>query len=124
VRIAVPTNNGSSISPHFGRSAAFLVFEVEDGRIGSPALRPNGACHAHAPGGGHEAHSHAGILASLEGCDVVLCGGMGWRAAEALRSAGIAAVMVGAPLSPENAVRAYLDGELPAGQEGFCRCSH
>jgi len=45
VKIAVPTNDGATLSQHFGRSAAFLMFEVEDGRITSQELRANRRIH-------------------------------------------------------------------------------
>jgi nitrogen fixation protein NifB len=130
MRIAVPTNDGTNISEHFGRSAAFLVFEIENGRIGSRQMRPNAACHSHEKGacgesgGSHGSHSHAGILAALEGCQTVICAGMGQRAAEALQSAGITPVLAAAQGSAEAAVAAYLRGERAALSEGFCRCSH
>lgn len=130
MRIAVPTNDGTSIAEHFGRCAAFLVFEIENGRIKSHEVRTNAAQHSHAQSscgdgsGPHEPHSHAGIVSSLSGCDVVICAGMGWRAAEALKSSGIAPVLASVSGSPEEAVGAYLKGELPAGHDGFCRCAH
>ena len=39
MRIAVPTNDGISISEHFGRSAAFLIFETENGKIKTHRLK-------------------------------------------------------------------------------------
>jgi predicted Fe-Mo cluster-binding NifX family protein len=130
MRIAVPTNDGTSISAHFGRSAAFLVYEIENGQIKSCELRTNAAQHSNAQSscgdgsGQHQPHSHAEIVSSLSGCDVVICAGMGWRAAEALKSSGIAPVLASVPGSPEEAVSAYLKGELAGGNEGFCRCAH
>jgi predicted Fe-Mo cluster-binding NifX family protein len=32
VKIAIASMDGVSISPHFGRSSCFIVFEVENGR--------------------------------------------------------------------------------------------
>lgn len=130
MRVAVPTNDGTSISEHFGRSAAFLIFEIENGQITSREARPNAAQHSHAQGscgdgsGRHEPHSHAGILSSLSGCDVVICAGMGSRAAEALKSGGITPVLVAVLGSAEAAVSAYLKGELRSGSEDYCRCAH
>ncbi|MGA3166905.1 MAG: NifB/NifX family molybdenum-iron cluster-binding protein [Terriglobia bacterium] len=129
MRIAVPTNDGASISEHFGRSAAFLIFEIENGQIKSHELKSNGAKHSHAQGAcdHHSAeskpHNHAGILAALEGCEVVICAGMGQRAAEALRASGTQ-IVVTEPASAEETVAAYLDGRLATQKEGFCRCSH
>ncbi len=130
MRIAVPTNDGTTIADHFGRSAAFLVFEIEDGQIRGRELRANTAQHTHEAGScGHAAgeegkHNHAGILAALEGCQTVLCGGMGWRAAEALKAAGVTPVTTVAAGPVDDAVAAYLKGELAAGSGEFCRCGH
>lgn len=74
--------------------------------------------------GGVQAHSHSAIMAALAGCDVVLCGGMGWRAAEALKAGGICAVPVSASGSAEELVAAYAAGSLITSDGSFCRCSH
>ena len=130
VKVAVPTNDGLSISEHFGRSAAFLVFETQDVQITSREMRQNQGLHAHAStctgdhAGANAAHSHTAILSSIAGCDVVICAGMGWRAAEALKQAGVREVVVTEPGPAEEKVRAYLKGEITAGAQGFCRCSH
>jgi predicted Fe-Mo cluster-binding NifX family protein len=129
MRIAVPTNDGINVSEHFGRSTGFLVFEIEDGRIANREVRSNSGCHTHdggscgdhAPAAGN--HSHAGIVASIAGCDTVICAGMGGRAAEALRMGGIKPVIAACSGSAEAAVLAYLSGTLPA-RDGFCQCSH
>jgi predicted Fe-Mo cluster-binding NifX family protein len=129
MRIAVPTNDGVSISEHFGRSAAFLIFEIENGQIKSLHSKSNGARHSHAQGAcdhhsaDHKPHSHAGILAALEGCDIVICGGMGQKAAEALRSCGTQ-ILVAPPASAEDTVVAYLAGKLTPQTERFCGCQH
>ena len=123
MHIAVPTNDGVSISGHFGRSAAFLVFGIENGQVVSREARPNAAACGDGSGD-HGTHSHAGILDVLAGCDIVICGGMGQRVAEALQSGGIRAVVAGAAGPADEAVAAYLRGELSASPEGLCRCSH
>jgi predicted Fe-Mo cluster-binding NifX family protein len=127
MKIAVPTNDGKSISEHFGRSESFLVYEVENGQIKSRETRANlmnhsheqGDCHLHT-GGGQQ--SHAGILSALAGCDVVLCAGMGQRAAEALATSGITPVVVAASADAGEAVAAYLAGKLVSSGRSFCRC--
>ena len=130
MRIAVPTNDGTRISEHFGRSAAFLVFEIENGRIQSRELRPNGMQHSHEQGScGHGSqnqgqHSHAGILETLAGCDTVICTGMGARAAEALQTAGVTTVVAAATDSAENMIASYLKGDLAVSPNAFCRCRH
>jgi len=129
MKIGVPTNDGTMISEHFGRSAGFLVFDIEDGKIKSRELKANGMTHSHGQGecghhsDGSQPHSHAGILSALEGCDRVICAGMGQRAAQALRASGIE-IVIAAPASAEETVAAYLAGKLPAAGESFCQCHH
>ena len=108
----------------------FLVFEVEDGRVVRGESRANsqgGAAHGECHGSGGEGHSHghdhATMGAVLQDCEAILCRGMGWRAAEALRAFGVEPRMVQTELPAREAVEAYLSGSLPTG-EGFCRCHH
>jgi predicted Fe-Mo cluster-binding NifX family protein len=130
MKIAVPTNDGVSISEHFGRSAAFLIVEIEDGSVKSKEIKQNAGQHTHdhsSCGGGsgaHEAHNHGSIVAALAGCEVVICAGMGSRAAEALKQAGIREIIVAPPGRADEMVGSYLRGELVSSAQGFCRCSH
>jgi len=127
--IAVPTNDGTSISEHFGRSAAFLIFNTENGQIKSRRMKTNIGKHSHPRGECKQtstevhSHDHQGILTTLEGCEVVICAGMGHRAAEALQGRGVQIVFA-APGPADETVAAYLDGKLSAKEAGFCRCRH
>lgn len=130
MRIGVPTNDGKTISEHFGRSAAFLVFEIEDGQIKACETRKNGMQHLHEQRAcdhaatGSTPHTHEGILSALAGCDVVICAGMGRGAAEALRAGGVGRIVVTAAGPAEEIVAAYLAGKLAPGTKSFCHCSH
>ena len=127
MKIAVASADGVSISQHFGRSQCFIVFDVADGKVTAREVRDN-TYTAHAKGeckeGEHhhdQPHSHADIVAALRDCQVVLCGGMGWRAAEELQANQIQPIMVDASLLPDQAAQDFLDGKLKPGS-GFCRC--
>jgi predicted Fe-Mo cluster-binding NifX family protein len=129
-KIAVPSDDGTFIAAHFGRSAFFLVFETENGKVVRKEVRGNaqgggqpGECHS-ADGHDHaHGHDHATMGEILQDCEAILCGGMGWRAAEALNAFGIEPLMVQTELPAQQAVEAYLAGSLPTGT-GFCRCHH
>jgi predicted Fe-Mo cluster-binding NifX family protein len=41
MKIAVATEDGRTISHHFGRSPFFAIYEVEDGKIINKEMRPN-----------------------------------------------------------------------------------
>jgi len=121
MKIAV-ASDGVGISPHFGRCACFLVFQVDNGQVVGKESRPNtytafalGQCDH-----GHN-HGHGPIVNALRDCTLVLCGGIGWHAAEELKQYGIQVSVVGENISPDEAVRRYLVGELPEGGD-FCRC--
>ena len=128
MKIAIASSDGTQISPHFGRSSCFLVFDIEDGKIVGKELRSNtftaharGECHGDGQHD-HGAHSHASIVEALQDCGAVLCYGMGSRAAEALSLRGIQPYVLSKQSTPEEAVALFLRGELgPAGQ-GFCQC--
>jgi len=128
MKIAVASADGVSISPHFGRSKSFIVFEVADGQIAGREVRQNSyTAHAQGQCQGQEAHdhaqphSHADIVNALSDCQAVLCYGMGWRAAEDLKQAGIQAFVLDTEASPEEAVQAFLSGKVKPGG-AFCRC--
>ena len=128
MKIAVASMDGVSMSPHFGRSTCFIVFDVAEGKVIGRKTRSN-AYTAFAKGectGEHQhdqAHSHADVVGALSDCKAVLCRGMGRRAAEDLLAKGIQPVVVEAESPPEDAVTAYLSGEL-RGAGTFCRCHH
>lgn len=130
MRIGIPTNDGLAISAHFGRSASFLIYEIENGQIKAVETRANGAQHSHAEGACGSAstesgsHSHEGILTALRGCDTVICTGMGARAAEALKGSGVSVIAIAAPRRAEDAVLAYLKGSLETAAGEFCHCQH
>ena len=126
MKIAVACVDGGAVSPHFGRSRYFLVFEEADGEILTRETREN-ACTCHAEGRcgdgeqDHASHSHDDVAAVLGDCDVVLCGGMGPGARQALAQHGIAVVTGASTNTPENLVKAYLSGTL---QLGGNQCGH
>ena len=126
MKIAVACDEQGGMSQHFGRSAAFRIFSIEEGKVVAVEDRPNDFT-AHARGeceGEHhhdQPHSHASIVGALSGCDRVLCRGMGWRAANDLAAGGITPVVVRDDVTPERAVELYLAGALPEGTE-FCAC--
>ena len=126
MKIAVASNDGLSISKHFGRTNRFIVFEIrhdeilaEELRAGIPCVHVEGHCEAEQAFPGLS-HHHGDVIAVLEDCQVVLCRGMGWRAATELVHHGINPLVIVGELSPRVAVEHYLAGTLqPA--SGFCR---
>jgi predicted Fe-Mo cluster-binding NifX family protein len=127
MKIALPTNDQVSLSAHFGRSAGFMVFDIEENSIRSSEFRPNGMVHNHAlhdhshHGGGHD---HGIFVSTLAGCSTVICGGIGGGAVAALQAGGIRVVLADAPALLDETVQSYLSGTLRTPQKGFCACRH
>ena len=129
MRVAVASQDGESISAHFGRCAFFIIFDAEDGTVQRKELRQNthtshatGNCHL--PGHGDQPHSHAAIIQALHDCQAALCYGMGWKAADELMRNGIKPVIVDRKRTPEEAVALYTEGKLASTSRGFCEGHH
>lgn len=130
MKIAVATVDGVSLSQHFGQSKGFVVFDVEGQAVRSREFRANsdtphnqGICN-HEGENPQGAHGPAGIFDLLSGCGVVLCGGMGNGAAQSMLANGIKPVILPGERSADDAVKAYISGNLPTAEPGFCSCKH
>lgn len=100
MKIAVTYDNGN-VFQHFGRTENFKVYEVEDKKvISSEIIGSNGIGHG----------ALAGLLAEQD-IEVLICGGIGAGAQNALTEAGIALV-AGAEGNTDDVVASYLAGEL------------
>ena len=100
MKIAVTYDNGN-VFQHFGRTENFKVYEVEDNKvISSEIIGSNGIGHG----------ALAGLLADEE-IEVLICGGIGAGAQNALAEAGITLV-AGAEGNTDDVVTSYLAGEL------------
>lgn len=110
MRVAVTYENGN-IFQHFGHTAQFKIYDVNDGKVGAAAVVDT--C-----GSGHGAL--AGFLAA-HGVDTLICGGIGGGAQMALAEAGIK-LYGGVSGSADEAVAALLAGSLDYNPN--VRCSH
>ena len=110
MKVAVTYENGE-VFQHFGRTPAFKVYEVSDGKVLSgEVIDTNGTGHG----------ALAGFLADI-GAEVMICGGIGGGAIAAMSEAGIK-VYAGASGSADDAVNAYVAGTLP--EIGDATCDH
>ena len=110
MRIAVTYENGS-IFQHFGHTAQFKFYDVEENRIVGEQV-------ADTQGSGHGAL--AGFL-TANGVNVLICGGIGAGAQNALAEANIR-LYGGVSGSADEAVEALLAGTLSFNPD--VRCSH
>ncbi|OGO39126.1 MAG: dinitrogenase iron-molybdenum cofactor biosynthesis protein [Chloroflexi bacterium RBG_16_57_8] len=124
MKIAAVSDDGVAVSEHFGRAPLYVVVTVEDGKIAAKETRPKAGHHTFAghhpdtaPGEkhGYDAGAqvrHAGMMDTISDCQVLIAGGMGWGAHDALKSRGIEAVVTDVE-NIEEAVKLYLQGTLP-----------
>lgn len=111
IKIAIPTDDGETISRHFGQAASFKVITLENNQVVNSELRAK-ASHQH----GDHSHSngvHPGqqMVASISDCTVLIAGGMGTPAYERAAAAGLKVIMSGLS-SIDEAVQAYVSGTI------------
>ena len=108
MKVAIPYEAGQ-VFGHFGHSAAFMVYEIEAGKVVSSTLLPTN-------GSGHGAL--AGLLAANK-VNALICGGIGGGARTALAAAGIA-VYAGVTGSADAAAAALAEGRLTFDPNAVC----
>ena len=108
MRVAVTYEDGQ-IYQHFGHTEQFKVYDIEDGKI-------NGVQVVDTNGSGHGAL--AGFLKSLD-VEVLICGGIGGGARNALAEAGIQ-LFPGACGDADAQVESYLAGNLNYDPDTVC----
>ncbi len=127
MKIAVVTDDGNTISQHFGRATQYAVFDIQNGKILSKELREKAGHHTfqaegqthdhdhhHHEGRGMDAHAdhkHGRMVATITDCEVLLCRGMGQGAFISMQQAGIKALQVDFH-SIDEAIQALIDGEI------------
>lgn len=124
IKIAAITDDGKTISQHFGRAQYYLVATVENNQIVNRELRDKlGHVHfanqPHAeeqPGQMHgmDAASHNKHLQMAEAigdCEALLCRGMGMGAYQSMQACGIRPVVTDIAAIDE-AVMAYVAGNI------------
>ncbi len=116
VKIAFPTEDGETISAHFGRAPFFTVVTLNEGEAPQFEKRSK-AFHGsaeHAPGAehdGNDTHDHHPMFAPIADCQVLITGGMGQPAYEHAVAAGLQVVLAGEK-SIAAALEAYRSGLL------------
>ncbi len=124
MKIAAITDDGRTISQHFGRAGHYLVVTVENGRVVNREMRDKlGHNHfaqephpAETPGQPHgfdpvSQDRHTRMAEAIADCQALLCGGMGAGAYESMRQRGIRPVVTDL-VSIDDAVKAYIEGQI------------
>jgi len=124
MKIAAITEDGTTISQHFGRAPSYVVVTVEEGKIISKETREKSGHHTfaaqhqdtapgekHGYGAGAQAR-HTSMMETIADCQVLIAGGMGWGAYDNLKSSNIEPIVTDIT-SIDEAVKLYLEGKLP-----------
>lgn len=106
IKIAFATDDGITISPHFGRAQYFEVVSIENGLAVHHERREKAGHHIFASGEEHQHHHgeghghdegaqvrHHGIVSSITDCQMVVARGMGTGAYEFLTEAKITPIL-------------------------------
>lgn len=107
VKIAVVSDEGKTISQHFGRAAYYIVLTIVDGRITKREQRDKlghkqfaSDQHVHSQQGSHEhgfspveQDHHTRMLEGVRDCQILLARGMGSGAYYSIQQAGITPII-------------------------------
>jgi len=124
MKIAAITDDGRTISQHFGRAPYYLVATVENGAIVNREMRDK-LGHAHFANEPHEGdqpgqphgfgpaaqNRHVQMAEAIADCQALLCGGMGAGAYQSMVQRGIQPVVTEIA-SIDEAVTAYVEGKI------------
>ncbi len=112
MKIAFITDDGKTISRHFGRAQYYLVLEIEDGEVINREMRDklghfhfvneedhHEHVHNHGDNGGHgmdagSHQKHTQMANAISDCEVIICGGMGMGAYRSMQSLILAIVTI------------------------------
>ena len=125
MKIAAVSEDGVTISQHFGRAPFYVVVTVEDGKIVSRETRDKMG-HNQFAGEHEEAHGadprghgfdpaaqnrHTRMAAAIADCQVLLARGMGAGAYQSMEQAGVRPVVTDVA-NIDEAVQSFLAGSL------------
>jgi len=119
MKIAFITEDGITISQHFGRAPYYLVLTIEEDKIISREKRAKmghnqfqEATHAEGHGMDSASHDkHVSMADAIADCEALICGGMGQGAYESMRRLNIHPIVTDVH-DIEAAVQAFINGIL------------
>ena len=123
MKIACITDDGRTISQHFGRAQYYAVLTIEEGKIVARELRPKmghqqfAAQEQEVPAGQRHGtdqashDKHLSMAQAIADCEVLLCRGMGYGAYQSMQRMGITPVVTDLE-EVDAAALAYAEGRL------------
>lgn len=124
MKVAFITEDGQTISRHFGRAKYYLVITLDNGKVVQQEMRDK-LGHAHFASQEHDQHNpeerhgfdpdshnrHTSMAQTIADCEAVICGGMGAGAYEGMRQLHIRPIVTDIR-QIDAALQAYLTGNL------------
>ncbi|MEW6406340.1 MAG: NifB/NifX family molybdenum-iron cluster-binding protein [Chloroflexota bacterium] len=124
MKIAAITDDGKTISQHFGRAQYYLVVHVENGQIVGREMRSK-LGHTHYSNQPHEEeksgqrhgmdaashNKHLQMSEAITDCEALLCRGMGMGAYESMKARNIRPVITDIA-DIDEAILAYAKGQI------------
>lgn len=125
MKIAIITDDGKTISQHFGRANYYAILTIEDGQIIQREMRDK-LSHKHFANESHEHTSepvqphgfdaasqsrHGQMSQTIADCEALICGGMGTGAYESMKERGIRPIVTDLKTIDEAALT-YANGEI------------
>jgi predicted Fe-Mo cluster-binding NifX family protein len=114
--IAFVTDDGSTISSHFGRALYYEIITLQNGKIADRKRVSKAGHHsfgpeAHGEHGHNDDHKHAAMTTPIAGVAVLVARGMGMGAQQHLVASGIRPILTDLHTIDE-AVQHYVAGTL------------
>lgn len=133
MKIAIVSDDKTTINQHFGRALFYSIANVKDEEIEYEKPRSKVVHHNAAEQKSHglanDCHhdysadasaKHKGMIGTISDCQVIIAGGMGWSAYESFKNQNIEVVVTDVK-NIDEAVRLYSAGNLP---DLFKGCIH
>jgi predicted Fe-Mo cluster-binding NifX family protein len=124
IKVAFVTDDGNTISQHFGRALYYEVLTVEQHTVTHRERRDKAGHHTfhsqnghenhHAAGHGfdeHSQHKHQTMTSNIADCTILVARGMGNGAYQHLLSVNIKPIITNAP-TIENAIKELMNGTM------------
>ena len=124
IRIAAVTDDGTTVSAHFGRARYYEVLTIENGSVASRERRGKAGHHIFAADesrgnqehgqhgfGQHSHHKHEQMTDTISDCSVLIARGMGMGAHKHLAARGITPILT-TLRTVDEAVAAVIDGTI------------
>jgi len=124
MKIALITDDGKTISQHFGRAQYYLVATIENGKVINRELRDklghanfaNEPYDPEIPGQPHgfspaSQDRHARMAQAITDCEVLLCRGMGMGAYESMKMYNIRPIVTDIAVIDE-AIKNFIEGNI------------